>query len=151
MMLILSPPFSGQVCAATSRIYIQDTIVTTFLERLKFVFQEMSANLGADPQDEKTTFGPLIDQSQYEKLWVHIEAGKQKAELFVGGKAYEGKGTYVAPTIFLNTEDDATVYTEELLGPVLCARSFRTEEEEEALQLAKTVNMDSPEPCSPKT
>jgi aldehyde dehydrogenase (NAD+) len=129
---------SGQVCAASSRIYIQDTIVDKFLERLKGAFQQMSTSLGADPQDEATTFGPLVDQSQYEKVRSYIEAGKQTAELIVGGEHYEGKGTYVAPTIFLNPENDASVYTEEVFGPVLCARSFHTEIE--ALEFANDTS-----------
>ncbi|KAJ5710602.1 aldehyde dehydrogenase [Penicillium malachiteum] len=129
---------SGQVCAASSRIYIQDTIVDKFLERLKGAFQQMSTSLGSDPQDEATTFGPLVDQSQYEKVRSYIEAGKQTAELIVGGEHYEGKGTYVAPAIFLNPEKDASVYTEEVFGPVLCARSFHTEIE--ALEFANDTS-----------
>ncbi|KAJ5745468.1 aldehyde dehydrogenase [Penicillium odoratum] len=129
---------SGQVCAASSRIYIQDTIIDKFLERLKVAFQHVNNALGGDPQDETTTFGPLVDQSQYDKVRSYIEAGKQTAELIVGGDEYEGKGTYVAPTIFLNPESDASVYTEEVFGPVLCARSFHTEEE--ALELANDTS-----------
>ena len=125
---------SGQVCAASSRIYIQDTIFDSFVGRLKQAFEGIASTLGADPQEPTTQFGPVIDALQHQKVTEFIEAGKKEAELLTGGTKYSKAGQYIAPTIFLNPADDASIYKEEIFGPVLCAKSFKTEEE--ALKMA---------------
>lgn len=44
------------------------------------------------------------------------------------------KGTFVQPTVLLNPNIKSRVYTDEIFGPVISVRTFKTEEE--ALQLA---------------
>lgn len=48
-----------------------------------------------------------------------LEVGKKEAELVTGGTRRGEKGFYVEPTIFLNPEDDARIYREEIFGPVI--------------------------------
>jgi len=129
---------AGQVCAASSRIYVQENIMDMFMEKLKAAFEEITRTLGADPQDPKTTYGPVIDEVQYQKIWEHIESGKQTAQTLTGGKEDNKGGQYIGPTIFLNPADDAVIYKEEIFGPVLCAKSFKTEEE--ALEMANNTD-----------
>lgn len=121
---------SGQVCAASSRLYVHESIMEPFMVALKNAFEGIGNALGADPQQLTTTFGPVIDEIQFQKIWEYIEVGKKSgAQLLTGGTKYEGKGTYIAPTIFVNAPDDSAIYKDEIFGPVLCAKSFRTEGE----------------------
>jgi aldehyde dehydrogenase (NAD+) len=121
---------TGQVCAASSRIYIHESIMDSFLQRLKTEFELIAKNLGEDPQNPKSDYGPVIDKGQYDKVWSYIQGGKQdSASVLTGGEEYTKPGHYIAPTIFVNPKDDAKVYREEVFGPVLCAKSFKTEEE----------------------
>ncbi|KAK1762783.1 aldehyde dehydrogenase [Phialemonium atrogriseum] len=120
---------SGQVCAATSRIYLQEDIAEAFLARMKEQFTAIASAMGADPQEKTTTYGPLVDRAQYDKVWNSIQSGKRAATLLTGGDEYTKGGHYVAPTIFLEPDKDADIYREEIFGPVLCARTFKTEEE----------------------
>jgi acyl-CoA reductase-like NAD-dependent aldehyde dehydrogenase len=101
---------------------------------MKERFVAITAALGADPQQESTTYGPLVDRAQYDKVWEMIQSGKKVAKLFTGGEEYKSSGHYVAPTIFLNPDKDAEIYREEIFGPVLCAKTFKTEQE--ALDMA---------------
>lgn len=125
---------AGQVCAATSRIFIQEGIADKFLGLLKETFEGMAQTLGADPQDLSTQYGPLVDNIQFEKVLKFIEEGKACSKTVVGGTKYEKEGYYIAPTIFLDPPTDSSIYREEIFGPVLCARTFKTEEE--AIELA---------------
>ena len=120
---------TGQVCAATSRIYVQDTIFDLFIERLREAFDGIASTLGADPQTVTTTFGPVVDSVQHEKVSAYIEAGKKSPQLITAPQPTPTKGHYIAPTIFINPDENATIYKEEISGPVLCAKSFHTEEE----------------------
>lgn len=125
---------AGQVCAATTRLFVQDTIADEFLAKLKANFEGIGKTLGSDPQDMSTTYGPLIDKIQYDKVRGFIEEGKKSTEVMTGGDEYKKGGYFVEPTVFMNPPDDASIYREEIFGPVLCVRTFKTEEE--AIELA---------------
>jgi len=120
---------SGQVCAASSRLYVQEGIAEKVIERLKTEFKSIAEKLGGDPQDRKTAYGPLVDKLQYDHVLEFIEEGKKDATIVAGGEERDGPGHYISPVIFLNPKDDAKVYKQEIFGPVLCVKTFKTEEE----------------------
>jgi aldehyde dehydrogenase (NAD+) len=128
---------TGQVCAASSRLYVQDTIMDSFMTQLKAAFEGIASTLGADPQAPTTQFGPVIDRVQFDKVMAFIEAGKKDTEVLVGGVEHKKQGHYIAPTIFLNPDEDSSILQEEIFGPVLCAKSFKTEDE--ALKMANNT------------
>jgi aldehyde dehydrogenase (NAD+) len=124
---------SGQACVAATRTFIHESIAPKFIEQLKARFEGFSQTMGS-PLDSKTFLGPLVDSKQFERVMEFIEVGKSEAELVTGGKRKGDSGFYVEPTIFLNPKDDARIYREEIFGPVITLRTFKTEEE--AVQLA---------------
>jgi aldehyde dehydrogenase (NAD+) len=125
---------TGQVCAATSRLLVQKSIADSFLEKLKAGLGAMSQALGGDPQDVSTHYGPVVDAQQFQKVTDYIQEGKKRTKVLTGGQKYEKKGYYIAPTVFLDPEPDEKIWTEEIFGPVLCVKTFETEEE--AIKLA---------------
>jgi aldehyde dehydrogenase (NAD+) len=54
---------SGQICAAASRLYVQEGIAPKFIEALKVEFENATKALGADPREKATSLGPLGRQS----------------------------------------------------------------------------------------
>jgi len=88
--------------------------------------------------DAKTFLGPLADAKQFERVMGFLDIGKEEAELITGGTRHGDKGFYVEPTIFLNPKDDARIYREEIFGPVITLRTFKTEEE--AIKLANDTS-----------
>lgn len=119
---------SGQACVATSRTFVQESIAEKFVQQLKARFEQFKHTAGP-PADPKTFLGPLVDGKQFERVMSYLEIGKDEAELITGGGRHGDKGFYVEPTIFLNPKDDARIYREEIFGPVLTIRTFKTEEE----------------------
>jgi aldehyde dehydrogenase (NAD+) len=120
---------TGQVCAATSRLFVEAPIFDEFLARLKTSFEAITENLGMDPLNPKSQYGPLIDQAQYDKVWQSIEENRKTTKILTGGKDENKGGNYMAPTIFVEPDRNSKVYREEIFGPVLCVRSFTTEAE----------------------
>ena len=53
---------------------------------------------------------------------------------FAGGQRKGDKGTFVQPTVILNPDVKSKVYTDEIFGPVISVKTFKTEEE--ALDMA---------------
>jgi aldehyde dehydrogenase (NAD+) len=132
---------TSQVCAATSRVFVQKSIAPQFIDALKGAFKGAEGAFGADPQDPTTTLGPLADRLQYDRVLSFLQSGKSDsgAELLVGGGKIEGhKGLFVQPTIFMDGNPDAKIYREEIFGPVLHVRTFETEEE--AIKLANDTS-----------
>lgn len=128
---------SGQACIAASRTFVHEDIAEKFVKQLKTRFENFSQALGA-PQDANTMLGPVADGKQFERVMGFLDIGKNEAELITGGVRKGESGFYIQPTIFLNPKDDARIYREEIFGPVITIRTFKTEEE--AIKLANDTS-----------
>ncbi|EEH07077.1 retinal dehydrogenase [Histoplasma capsulatum G186AR] len=122
----------GQVCTATSRILVQDSIYDKFVTLFKDVVASTS-KMG-NPFSDDTFQGPQVTKAQYDRVLSYIEAGKAEgATLVAGGVPYknvgDGKGFFIEPTIFTNVRDNMTIYREEIFGPFVAIASFKTQEE----------------------
>ncbi|KAI9743691.1 MAG: hypothetical protein M1818_003007 [Claussenomyces sp. TS43310] len=124
---------AGQVCVASSRVYVHESVADKLIEGISHRFEQIASTLGSDPQDLSTGFGPVVDKDQFERVHQFIEKGKSEAELVTGGYRYKGEGNYIPPTLFKNPDPQASIYKEEIFGPVLCIRTFKTEDEAVAL------------------
>jgi aldehyde dehydrogenase (NAD+) len=128
---------SGQICSATSRILVQDSIYDAFVSAFKSHMQEVS--VVGDPFAESTFQGPQITKAQYDRVMGYIKSGKEEgATLVAGGEAFTsvgtGKGFFIKPTIFTHVKPSMKIYREEIFGPFVVIMSFKTEEE--AIELA---------------
>lgn len=121
----------GQICTATSRILVQDKVYDKFVDMFKE--QVKSVSKVGDPFKDETFQGPQVTKAQYEKVLGYIDSGKSEgATLATGGEAYkdvDGKGFFIAPTVFTNVKDNMKIYREEVFGPFVVIASFQTEEE----------------------
>ncbi len=59
----------------------------------------------------------------------YIDVGKRTAQLITGGSRKGSRGCFIEPTIFLNPAGDSAIWNEEIFGPVLCIKTFRSEDE----------------------
>ncbi|ORY21001.1 aldehyde dehydrogenase domain-containing protein [Naematelia encephala] len=125
---------SGQYCCAGSRVYIQEGVYEKFITALK---QRAEACAIGQPHDEKTSFGPLICETQRDKVLNYIVSGKEAgARVVTGGEKWpqSNGGFWIEPTILADTTPDMRVVKEEIFGPVIVAAPFSTEEQ--AVELA---------------
>src|SRR5207237_8972875 len=91
-----------------------------------------------DPIAEGTTIGPVVSETQFNKIQGLIKKGiDEGATLVTGGLGRpEGlnRGYYVRPTVFANVTNDMTIAREEIFGPVLSMLTY--DNEEQAIQMA---------------
>ncbi|OBT70099.1 hypothetical protein VE03_00639 [Pseudogymnoascus sp. 23342-1-I1] len=122
---------SGQICVAASRILVHEEIAEEFTKALRARFEMFKGALG-DPALETTFLGPLADTAQRDRVMSFFEqARKDGVEFLAGGKS---DGNYVEPTIMNNPPINSSVWRDEIFGPALAIRTFKTEEE--AIELA---------------
>jgi aldehyde dehydrogenase (NAD+) len=118
----------GEICTATSRILVQQDIYNEFIE--KFKAQVKKVSIIGDQWDPNTFQGPQVTRTQYDRVLSFIETGKSEgATLLCGGKAHDGNGFFIQPTVFTDVTDNMRIYREEIFGPVVTISTFSTEEE----------------------
>lgn len=125
---------SGQVCTAATRLLVQEDIHDEFIEKVKAMGAKM---VPGNPLDPKTRMGPVVDQTQLERILSYVEIGaKEGAALALGGQRVleESGGTYVQPTIFDKVDNKMRIAQEEIFGPVLSTITFK--DPEEAIRIA---------------
>jgi aldehyde dehydrogenase (NAD+) len=124
----------GQVCAAMSRLLVQESIAEHFVNELKVRFQGFINALG-DPTDPKTFLGPIADNLQRERVLSFIEIARQdNLHILTGGKAQGDRGQFIQPTIILDPPSTSPLYRDEIFGPVLVIKTFKSELE--AIEMA---------------
>ena len=126
---------SGQSCNAPTRMLVEKSMYNEAVERLKKYTENFEVG---DPKKEGEHIGPVISETQYNKIQTLIKKGiDEGAKLVAGGAGKpEGfeKGYFVKPTVFADVKNDMEVARTEIFGPVLSVMPF--ENEEEAIKIA---------------
>ncbi len=117
----------GEVCCAGSRLFVQESIAESFVERLK---DRLSTLRVGDPLDKNTDVGAINNAAQLAKIEELIEAGQEEgAEIYQPACELPDRGFFVRPTLFTNVAQSSRIAQEEIFGPVLSVLTFRTPDE----------------------
>ncbi|CBF74652.1 hypothetical protein AN4126.2 [Aspergillus nidulans FGSC A4] len=118
----------GQICTATSRIYVQETIYDTFVEKFKqYTIENSKVGSQFDPS---VTHGPQISKAQRDRILSYVQSAKSEgAQLVLGDEPVSEKGYFVPPTIFKNTTREMSAVREEIFGPFVVIQSFSTQQD----------------------
>ncbi|KQP19603.1 aldehyde dehydrogenase [Pseudorhodoferax sp. Leaf265] len=128
----------GESCNAPSRLLVHEAIADDFVAR---VARHAPAYAPADPLDEATVMGAVVDEGQLRTVMGYIASGQEEgARCVAGGRQAraDSGGFYVEPTVFDQVRSDMRIAREEIFGPVLSVIRFR--DESHAIALAN----DSP-------
>lgn len=130
---------SGQSCNAPTRMLVEKSMYGEAIERLKKYTNEFKVD---DPKKEGEHIGPVISETQYNKIQTLIQKGiDEGAKLVAGGPGKpEGMndGYYVKPTVFADVNNQMEIARTEIFGPVLSVIPFETEEE--AIEIANDTD-----------
>lgn len=118
----------GEVCSATSRIFVERGIYKEFLDL--FAAAADSYQPG-DPLDPATAIGSLVSEKHADEVWDCIEQARADGTIVKGGNRPEINNlkTFVDPTIVTDLPADHRLHSHEIFGPVALVTPFDTEEE----------------------
>lgn len=123
----------GQICTATSRIFVHRDILPTFLSQFKEAVE--SVKIG-DQWDPSTFQGPQVTRAQYESILSYFDIAKSEgAKIITGGNACtpsnrdNRNGYFIQPTVITDVTDSMRIVSEEVFGPVVVILPFDGEEE----------------------
>ena len=127
---------SGQTCSALTRMLVpRDKLEQA--ERIAATIAEEAFTPG-DPFEDGSALGPLVSETQRERVRGYIEKGEQEgARLVTGGtEPPEGleRGYFVRPTVFSDVTSEMTIAQEEIFGPVLAIMPY--DDEDDAVRIA---------------
>ncbi len=121
---------SGQSCNAPTRMLVEKSMYNEAVERLKKYTENFEVG---DPKKEGEHIGPVISETQYNKIQTLIKKGiDEGAKLIAGGPGKPDgleKGYFVKPTVFADVNNKMEIARTEIFGPVLSVMPFETEEE----------------------
>ncbi len=121
---------AGQTCVCANRIFVQDGVYDTFLE--KFTAAVLKQKVGPGTE-QGVNIGPLINAEALEKVQRLVGNATQKgARVVTGGHALEG--TFYEPTVLADVSAGMDIMHEEIFGPV--ATIIRFSEEQEVVDMA---------------
>ncbi|PLS21247.1 aldehyde dehydrogenase [Amylibacter cionae] len=128
---------SGQVCIAGSRLLVERSIHAEFTKRVVEIAEALKIG---DPLDTTTEIGAVHSETQLaQNLDFVLKAEAEGAKRLTGGeRVLQGTGgTYMSPTVLDNVTPEASVFRNEVFGPVLTVKPFDTPEE--AIHLANAT------------
>jgi acyl-CoA reductase-like NAD-dependent aldehyde dehydrogenase len=130
---------SGQTCSALTRMLVPREKLA---EAEEIAAKAAESFTPGDPFDEATRLGPLVSETQRERVRSYIEKGEAEgAKLLTGGAAPpEGleRGYFVRPTVFSDVTPEMTIAQEEIFGPVLAIQPY--EDEDDAIRIANATD-----------
>lgn len=122
---------SGQSCVAGSRVFVDERIHDTFVERLCAAADRLRIGPGTDPA---TQIAPMVSLEHRDHVAAMVEAAvAQGARVRAGGTVpAEGPlagGAYYPPTVLDGVANSARICQEEIFGPVAVVLPFGSEKD----------------------
>ena len=129
----------GQKCSACSRVFIQEPLYDTLVEKLVELTDKLVVG---DPTQREVYMGPVINKSSYQDFQSFSEELSQAGSFLTGGKVLTdgdySKGYFCEPTLVADVPLDHRLWKHEMFLPITTVTRFSNLEE--AMQLANDVN-----------
>ena len=126
---------SGQVCLAGTRLLVQESSATAFLELFHRFTDE---HVLGDPRDDATTVSPMIHREHFERVAGFVERARANGDEVVrGGRPAARGGLWYEPTLVVPRSNESEIVQREVFGPVLTFQTFA--DEDEAVTLANST------------
>ena len=129
----------GQKCSANSRVFIEEPVYETLVEKLVAATQKLTIG---DPTNRQVTLGPVINHNSYRDYQTFAEELSQSGRILTGGKiltdgAY-AKGYFVTPTLVVDLPLEHRLWKQEMFVPITTLAKVSSLEE--GIRLANDVN-----------
>lgn len=123
---------AGQSCVSAKRFVVVDAVAEEFVAA--FVAEVRRLRVG-DPTDPATTVGPMAREDLRAGVLRQVaDSVAAGATVLAGGRALEGPGWFVEPTVLDGVRPGMAAFDEETFGPV--AAVVRARDDEDAVALA---------------
>ncbi len=120
---------AGQSCCAVERVYVHAKVYDAFVDACEPLVR---AYVLGDPNDDKTTLGPIAQPWHPKELADFVEdATKKGAKLVTGGRAtaVNGRGRFFEATLLRDVPQSAALMQRESFGPILAVSKVSSDDD----------------------
>jgi benzaldehyde dehydrogenase (NAD) len=118
----------GQICMTTGRHLVHERVAAQYTELLADKANHLPVG---DPAKDQVALGPIIDESQRDKIHILVTESIRAGARLAAGGTYEG--LFYRPTVLAGVTPDMPAYAQEVFGPVAPVVSFADVDEAVAL------------------
>jgi benzaldehyde dehydrogenase (NAD) len=118
----------GQICMATSRHIVHESLVERYVEGLVAIAGQMAVG---DPASQPVALGPIIDERQRDKIHAYVTTSVDAGARLASGGRYEA--LFYQPTVLADVTPSMPAYSNEVFGPVAPVVRFSSLDEAAAL------------------
>ena len=115
---------AGQMCVAPDYVLVHESVKEALVTALKSTI----GNFFGDRAEESYNYSKIINEKQFNRLNNYLQQGK----IIHGGRTDASK-LFIEPTLMEGDDLNAPLMTEEIFGPILPIRDFRTADEAKAI------------------
>ena len=118
---------SGQVCSASSLLFLHEDIREGFLARFTDISKKLTIGGGMDDRD----LGPLASSEQYDRVRSFLDGVSDQGVrvLFGGGRpSHMDRGYFIEPTLIECPDLGQPIARQEVFGPVAVVIAFAEQE-----------------------
>jgi 1-pyrroline-5-carboxylate dehydrogenase len=121
----------GQKCSACSRVFAEEPIYDTLLEKLGIATNQIKIG---DPLEKDILLGPVINKNSYQDFQNYCEDAKKGGGKFLTGgniltEGILAKGYFCAPTIITDLPEVHRLWKQEMFVPIVTITPIKNLEE----------------------
>jgi len=116
---------NGQICVSPDYLLIQEDVKDEFVKAFK---QHIKSFFSEDASSSES-YSRIVNQRHFSRLKGHLDNAEQhKATIEMGGRT-NSENNFIEPTVISNLPEEASLLQEEIFGPILPVKSFKTIDE----------------------
>lgn len=116
---------NGQTCVAPDHLWVHEEVATPFLAALK---EEIRGFYGASAA-ESPDYARVVHERHYLRLKGYLEEALEKGATLEYGGESNPSDHFIGPTILRDVPADSRIMQEEIFGPILPFRTFKSLDE----------------------
>lgn len=116
---------TGQVCLTPDYLFVQESIKEEFLMKVK---EKLRLFFGEDASQSES-FGRIVNKGHFDRINGYLKDAIDHGANFVFGGKVDASQQYIQPTILTNVKEEALIMQDEIFGPVLPVKTYKSLDE----------------------
>lgn len=116
---------NGQICVSPDYLLIHEGVKEEFLAE----FKKQILSFFDEDAAKSDSYCRIVNERHFKRLHNHLEDAKSKnASLEIGGKT-NSEDNFIEPTVITNLSEESSLLQEEIFGPILPVKTYKTIDE----------------------